>query len=68
MRARIAIFAISLGLSLLLSWKTLTNPQDALMATGGGRIGYFFGAFLVSLLVVGTIYLIGKGVLRLAKK
>lgn len=68
MRARIAVFAISFGLSLLLSWKTLTNPEDALAMTGAGRFGYFIGAFFVCLLVVGTFYLIGKGILRLVGK
>jgi len=39
-----------------------------LMATSSAQVGFWLAHFMVSLVVVGTLYYVGKGLLRLFRK
>jgi len=64
-----AIAACALALSLLLRLIEPEIPEDApLMATSSAQVGFWLAHFMVSLVIVGTLYYVGKGLLRLFRK
>lgn len=70
MNARLAILGIAFALSLLLRWLAPAPSalDEPLMNTAGGQFGAWFATFTICLVVVGVLYLIGKGVSRLLRK